>query len=148
MKAPLLQHSVEQCRKCTGCYPRKVLDDKIYCNRENRLRLKERGIRLAAKPLGRPPAQVVNHHVRPSERNPIEGKFGQGKVKYGLNVIRAPLQYTSESWIACIALVLNLAQWAAKALLCLFVQLLQTFSTTILDANKDMKTVQLVSRLV
>jgi len=47
-------------------------------------------------------------HVRPGERNPIEGTFGQAKTAYGLNRIKARMQQTSESWIARIILVLNL----------------------------------------
>jgi hypothetical protein len=42
------------------------------------------------------------------ERIPIEGKFGQGKSGYRLNCIRAKLQKTSEAWINCIFLVMNL----------------------------------------
>ena len=67
------------------------------------------GIRLRAKPLGRPPA-VKTEHVSPSERNPIEGKFGQAKTAYGMNRIKARLQNTNESWIATIVLVLNLVK--------------------------------------
>lgn len=115
-----LRYSVMQYRKRFGCYPQEVLADKIYCTRENRKWLKELGIRLSAKPLGRPSQQAVKNHIRPGDRNPIEGKFGQAKVKYGLNLVRARLKETSESWIACIALVLNLVRWAGKALLCLY----------------------------
>ncbi len=110
-----LQYSVDRYRRRMGYYPAEVLADKIYCNRENRKWLKERGIRLAAKPLGRPSAQAVDNHVRPGQRNPIEGKFGQGKLAYGMNLIRARLKETSESWIACIALVLNLVRLAGNA---------------------------------
>lgn len=110
-----LKASVERYRLRKGYYPAEVLADKIYCNRENRRWLKERGIKLMAKPLGRPMAQAVNHHISPGERNPIEGKFGQAKLAYGLNNIRARLKETSESWIACIALVLNLVRLAGKA---------------------------------
>jgi hypothetical protein len=35
------------------------------------------------------------------ERNAIEGKFGEGKRKYGLNRIRARLEQTSGAVIAC-----------------------------------------------
>src|SRR5690606_20245317 len=93
-----------------GFYPAEVLADQIYCTRENRKQLKLFDIRLAAKPLGRPSASAVKNHVRPGERNPIEGKFGQGKIAYGLNLVRAKLADTSTSWIAAIALVLNLVK--------------------------------------
>lgn len=53
---------------------------------------KNRGIKLATKPLGRPSAKAVANHVSPGERNPIEGKFGQAKNGYGMNLIRARLK--------------------------------------------------------
>lgn len=70
-------------------------EDRIYCSRENRRLLKEQGIELLAKPLGRP-AAVKKKHIRPGERNPIEGKFGQAKTAYGLDNIKARLKGTSE----------------------------------------------------
>jgi len=84
------------------------LADKIYCNRANRAALKLLGIKLHAKPLGRPKA--VEDHISPGERNPIEGTFGQAKTAYGMNRIKARLTQTSESWIATIVLVLNLVK--------------------------------------
>ena len=39
---------------------------------------------------------------------PIEGKFGQGKRAYGLNLIQAKTARTSEAWINSIFLVMNL----------------------------------------
>lgn len=117
---------VEMYHRRFGFYPREVLADKIYCTRANRKALKEKGIRLLAKPLGRPSA--VPHHVSPGERNPIEGKFGQAKTGYGLNRIRARLQTTSESWIASIFLVLNLVKLAGVALPCLMISIADSFS--------------------
>jgi hypothetical protein len=108
---------VEKYRKRFGCYPKELLADQIYCTRANRAALKEKGIRLMAKPLGRPSAGAI--HVSPGERNPIEGKFGQAKTGYGLNRIKARLKVTSEAWIACIFLVLNLVKLAGAALPCL-----------------------------
>ncbi len=109
----ILIPAVEDYKKRFGYYPEEVMADKIYCNRTNRGKLKELGIRLRAKPLGRPTA-VKEEHVRPGERNPIEGKFGQAKTAYGMNRIKARLQQTSESWIATIILVLNLVKLAGE----------------------------------
>ncbi len=106
--------AVENHKKRTGYYPTEVLADKIYCNRDNRKQLNELGIRLLAKPLGRPSA-MNTEHVSPGERNPIEGKFGQGKTSYGLGRIKARLENTSQSWIASIILVLNLVKLAGQA---------------------------------
>lgn len=102
-----------------GFLPKRVLADKIYCNRENRRILKEYGIHLVAKALGRPTKQATANRVSPGERNPIEGKFGEVKIRYGLARVHAKLQNTSESWIAFSFLVLNLANLTRRALLCL-----------------------------
>jgi IS5 family transposase len=104
-----LMAAIEQYKVRLGYYPQEVAADKIYCNRENRRRLKELGIALRAKPLGRPSA-VKTEHISPGERNPIEGKFGQAKTAYGMNRIKARLHNTSQSWIATIVLVLNLVK--------------------------------------
>ncbi|MCK9412672.1 MAG: IS5 family transposase [Prolixibacteraceae bacterium] len=117
---------IEKYRKRFGFYPKEVLADQIYCNRLNRAALKEKGIKLLAKPLGRPSA--VQKHVSPGERNPIEGKFGQAKKAYGLNRIKARLPDTSESWIACIILVLNLVKLAGAALPSLIFKIAVSFS--------------------
>lgn len=114
-----LQKSVEEFKKRFGHYPKEVLADQIYCNRANRLWLKEKGIELKAKPLGRPTKVALSNQVSPGERNPIEGKFGQAKVGYGLDNIKAKLQETSESWIATIVLVLNLVNLTRLATYCL-----------------------------
>jgi hypothetical protein len=103
-----LSTSVEGYKKRFGYYPATVLADKIYCTRVNRQKLKELKIELRAKPLGRPSKEALSNQVSPGERNPIEGKFGQAKVGYGLDCIMAKLKSTSESWIASITLVLNL----------------------------------------
>lgn len=121
---------VEKYRNRFGCYPRELLADQIYCTRANRAWLKEKGIMLKSKPLGRPSA--VPYHVSPGERNPVEGKLGQAKTGYGLNRIRARLQNTSESWIASIILVLNLVKLAGVALHCLLEKWVVSFSESIL----------------
>ena len=112
-----LMDAVERYRKRFGYYPEELLADKIYCTRDNRKQLKLLGIKLKAKPLGRPKA--VEAHVSPGERNPIEGKFGQAKRKYGMGRIKARLVQTSESWIASIIMVLNLVNLAGQVLITL-----------------------------
>src|SRR5699024_9710110 len=125
-----LVSSVELYKRRFGYYPEKVLADKIYCTRSNRQFLKALGIKLHAKPLGRPSASALSNHVSPGERNPIEGKFGQAKAGYNMECIKAKLQATSESWIASIVLVLNLknllrvAPYHAKLRIKLIIQLI------------------------
>ena len=96
-----LRNIIEKYKERVGVYPESVLTNKIYRKRENRNWLKEIGINLKAKPLGQP-SLAVPYHVRPGERNPIEGLFGQAKNSYGLNRIKARLDITSKSWIASI----------------------------------------------
>ena len=119
---------VERYKARFGYYPQRVLVDKIYWTRANRKWLKEKGILLRAKPLGRPSAQAVANHLSPGERNPIEGKFGQAKTAYGMGRIRAKLKQTSESWIASIVLVLNLVNFTRVAPYCLILKGFQRFS--------------------
>lgn len=137
---------LELYRKRFECYPRELLADQIYCTRANRAALKEKGIRLIAKPLGRPSA--VQIHVRPGERNPIEGKFGQAKTGYGLNRIKARLRVTSESWIACIFLVLNLVKLAGVALPCIMVKMMESFSAKAIEKSLTIFAEQIYNRTV
>ncbi|WP_240469829.1 transposase [Cyclobacterium sp. SYSU L10401] len=107
---------MERYRERFGFYSALVLPDKLYCSREKRKWLKEKGIKLAAKPLGRPSVKVLENYVSSGKRNPEEGKFGQAKNGFGINQIRARLRTTSQSWIASIILVLNLVKLAGDAL--------------------------------
>ncbi len=112
-----LKEQVENFKLIYGCYPKYLLADRIFLNRENRKYLKEKGIITTGKPLGRPPkaqAQTPSERYRKkkkaAERNHVEGKFGQGKRGYGLNNIKARLPETSESWINAIFLVMNITK--------------------------------------
>ncbi len=118
---------VEAYKELHGHYPELVQVDKIYATQENRRWLKERGIRMTAPPLGRKPVKTAQTYYQKrkarkeaTERNHIEGKFGQGKNGYNLNEIRARLKATSESWVACIFFVMNLINYEAKDFLCSF----------------------------
>lgn len=131
-----LESYVEKYRERFGYYPKEVLADQIYCTRVNRSLLKKKGIRLLAKPLGRP-SSAMSIHVSPGERNPIEGKFGQAKTGYGLNRIKARLRQTSQTWIAGIFLVLNLVKLAGAALPCVLANWLAIFQHGLLQRMKE-----------
>jgi transposase, IS5 family len=130
-----LQASVELYKSKYGYYPAEVLADQIYCTRENRKWLKEKNIKLVAKPLGRPSKEALSNPVSPGERNPIEGKFGQAKVGYGLDNIGAKLKTTSQSWIAAIVLVLNLVRLTRLNLLYLCQYFMTTLSCRLFGRN-------------
>jgi len=110
---------VEAYRQRHGVYPEKVLADPAYGTRANRRYLKERHIRFAGKPLGRPKKETEENREELKrlkaqrredyrQRIPIEGKFGQGKNGYGLDCIPAKRADTSSAWINSIFLVMNL----------------------------------------
>jgi hypothetical protein len=125
--------TVEQHKERFGFYPKEVLADKIYCNRTNRAKLKELGIVLVAKALGRP--RALSNHIRPGQRNQLEGKFGQAKTTYGLNRIKARLEQTSNSWIATIIMVLNLVKLTGQVPFCLILSVF-TYSAKQLEKLK------------
>src|SRR5690625_2182580 len=103
----LLKASIEKYKARYGYYPEAILADAIYRTRENRDHCKSLGIRLSGPKLGRPSkdeqlnkAQKQIEKQDASERNAIEGKFGEGKRRYGLGLIRACLSQTSETVIS------------------------------------------------
>ena len=109
-----MKMQLEEFVKTYGRYPELLLADGIYMTRENRKYMKEKGIRIVGKPLGRRPKVELSPYKKRkqrkerNQRNLIEGKFGQAKNGYDLNCIRARRQDTSESWIAAIFFVMNL----------------------------------------
>jgi len=69
-----------------------VLADKIYRNRDNLKYCKEKKTRLSGPRLDRPP-KVQDPQIRKQvyedekARNAVEGEFGVGKRRYGLDLI-------------------------------------------------------------
>ena len=120
---------IEKYRSRMGFYPAVVQADQIYRTRENRSFCKQHGIRLSGPALGRKPKNGPTSEERQvakldtGERNAIEGKFGEGKRKYGLGCIRARLAKTSESVITLQLLVMNLER-RLRVLFCLIFTLL------------------------
>ena len=77
------------------------------------------GIEFSGKSLGRP-TKLTEQEAKLARkkrktqarlRNGIEGKFGEGKRKYDLDLVKAKTMNTSESWIAAVFFVMNLARW-------------------------------------
>ena len=110
---------VESYRKRFGFYPESVHADKIYRTRANRSWCKSRDIRLSGPPLGGPRkatesnAEEVKREKRQHrqdeiDRIAIEGKFGQGKRRFGLGRVMAKLACTSEAVIMIWFMVMNL----------------------------------------
>ena len=114
-----LVQQIEAFRRRFGHDPASVHVDKIYRTRENRRYCDSRGIRLSGPPLGRPrtiteaTAEQVQHDKHQAyddaiARIAIEGKFGQGKRRFGLGRLMAKLALTSETMIQISFLVMNL----------------------------------------
>ena len=104
--------AVELCRKRFGCYPERILADKIYRSRKNKAYCKEHGIRMSGPKLGRPKEdnqEEIKQELREiGERNEVEGKFGTGKRRYGLGLIKAKLQETTQADIGINLFVENM----------------------------------------
>lgn len=113
---------IESYKKRFGVYPASVHADKIYRNRNNLRYCKEFGIRLSGPRLGRPP-KVTEENAKQLkslkkqtkqdelDRNAVEGKFGQGKRRYGLGRIFTKLSGTSKTSIIITFMVMNLEKW-------------------------------------
>ena len=117
-----------------------MLGDKIYGTHENREYLKNLSIQFSGKPLGRPQNLTkseigLERRKRKEEqriRNRVESKFGEGKRRYSLDrqvdvsdCIKAKTKHTSESWIAAVFFVMNLAAWLRRDLFLSFFKLLE-----------------------
>lgn len=111
-----LKMQAQSYRLLYGYYPELIQVDKIYGTNENRKWCKENNIRLTVTPKGKQPIKTPYQKRKEakeySERNQIEGKFGQAKQAYGLNCIKAKLQSTSETWIAAILFLVNCIKFA------------------------------------
>ena len=108
-----LIEQIERYKKNTRYYPESVHVDKIYRNRKNRAYCKKHGIRMSGPPLGRPPKNISVEQKKQAHedeciRSAIEGKFGQGKRRYGLDLIKMKRSDTAETAIAISCLVINL----------------------------------------
>jgi hypothetical protein len=114
-----LVQQIDAYRRRFGHDPASVHVDQIYRTRENRRYCASKGIRLSGPPLGRPrrvseatAEQVKQDHQQTRDdataRMAIEGKFGQGKRRFGLGRLRAKLALTSVTMIHVSFLVMNL----------------------------------------
>ncbi len=104
----------ERYRLRHGFYPESVHVDKIYRTRENIRYCHKNGIRISGPKLGRPPKEPDPAARKQAYQDALdricsEGKIGEGKRRYGLNLIKEKLQETSETTIMINLIVMNLA---------------------------------------
>lgn len=121
---------IELYRKRFGFLPRRIYADKIYMNKENRRLMKDLGIQMMGKPLGRPPKISQSKEAKEEsaktvgQRNEIEATFGTGKRIYRANNIRAKLPQTAECWTAMCFFVKNVMKFLREFLYDLFSELI------------------------
>jgi hypothetical protein len=112
---------VEEYRRRFGCYPQRILADKLYRSRPNRNFCKQHGIRMSGPRLGRPGkkhADDLRQELKEiGERNAVEGKFGNGKRKLNLSLIMAKLKETAGTMIAMDVFILNMERLSRKGAL-------------------------------
>jgi len=99
-EAQYLEKSAEEYRRIFGFYPKAIIGDRIYGNRNNRAFCKSKGIRLSGPGLGRKSgdardAELEQIYRDSSKRNAIEGDYGTEKRKYGMDRIMAKLYNTA-----------------------------------------------------
>ena len=106
--------TIEKYRKTYGCYPEAVMVDKIYRNQANIKYCTQRGIRISGPKLGRPKKGETYDKAQAYKdsgvRNAVEGKFGIGKITYGLAGVMAKLKSTAETTINPAFLAMNLVK--------------------------------------
>ena len=111
-EAKYLKDQIEAYKSIYGYYPAEVLADQIYWTRENRKYLKDRGIKHNGPAVGRKKKQSKSERNKARKRNnkrsEIEGKFGQAKIRYGLDKIQAKLSQTIPAEVHLIFLAMNL----------------------------------------
>lgn len=122
-EATCLQEEIERYKNREGCYPKRVLADKIYRNRANLNYCKKRGIRLSGPALGRPRKEAIVdrklEYTDICDRVEVERKFSLAKRKCGLGLIMTKLRITTEHVVAMSILLLNL-----RKVLCAFLRAL------------------------
>lgn len=126
-------HLIEQVEKyyqLMGYYPATIHVDAIYRTRANRAYCKEKGIIMNGPALGRPKKNVSYEEKKEAKenekiRNRVEGKFGEGKRRYGLNKIMTKLPSTSMTFISLTFLVMNLSYLYRQVLLRFLCQFLE-----------------------
>ena len=115
-EAICMEDQIEGFKELHGYYPAVLLADQIFWTRSNRKYLKERSIQIGGVPLG--PSREMSKYEkykarkRNNKRSEVEGKFGQAKLKYGLDNLFTRLPETTKAEINLIFLAINLLKIA------------------------------------
>lgn len=117
--------AVEEYHRRFGVYPEAVLADRIYQTRANRNYCQQLGIRLSGPALGRKrvgtQAKERRQIYRDScRRNDIEGRTGNLKRRFGLNLIFSKLDKNAKTEAALNILAMNAARRLYRWLMLFF----------------------------
>lgn len=111
----VLKDVVENYKKRTGRYPKRVLVDRAYRTKENRAYCEERGIAMSGRKPGRPPEDDKKcRRAEKAERKndvdriEVERFFSRDKCCFGAGLIMTKLSSTTLGSIALAVLVANL----------------------------------------
>lgn len=121
-----LKAVAEDYRRKYGYYPEAILADKIYQSRANRSYCMEHGIRLSGPALGRPRSgesgakEARKMYADACERNAIEGRNGNLKRRFGLDLIMSKLDETAKTEAALNILAMNAAHRLRRWLMRVF----------------------------
>jgi len=112
-EASLLPSAAEQYKRMFGFYPKAIIGDGVYPNRNNRAWCTQRHIRLSGLKLGRKSEETKRDEARQihqdgCERNAVEGEFGVTKRKLSLDRIMTKLPDTSLTAVAMGFFVANM----------------------------------------
>jgi len=118
-EAKYLEEATEEYRRIFGFYPKRIIGDKVYSTRENRNYCKSKGIQLSGPRLGRKTEDIKEAereqiYQDSRKRNAIEGDYGTGKRKYGLDLIMAKLPDTTFTTISLGLFVKNADRLQSK----------------------------------
>lgn len=115
-----LQASIYNYYMRNGYYPSRVFIDKIYATKENLEFLKSMHIQFIGLPLGKAKAEYIKAQKELLKglciRNEVEGRFGLDKRKYGMDLIKARTDITSQSWIGASNFIANFMNFMAEVL--------------------------------
>lgn len=114
-----LQESVERYRQRYGYYPQRILADKLYRTRDNLKYCKKNGIHLTGPRLGRKTAEMAKEEAKimlqdSKDRNAVEGKIGEGKRGYTLDLIKGKSQRTNQTKIGFELIAMNICHFLRK----------------------------------
>ena len=119
-ESEVLEDAVSRFFERNGHYPKRVLADKIYRNRDNLRFCKEYGIRLSGPALGRPRKNrnidKRTEYMDNIDRIEVERSFSLCKRSYGLGLVRTKLETTTRGAITLSIIAMNIDRLAKPSL--------------------------------